>query len=87
MALGFPNRSRFYDEVHHAIRFWGHDEAMEAAFFIDEATLRKIEPAAAGDEASLLAAFDAHLERIHAAAQKVYGRGRKGSYDLQPSDF
>ena len=86
-VLSFPNQSRFYDEAHHVVRFWGHDSAMEAPFFIDEEALRKLEPAMTSDEAGLLGAFDAHLEKIHAAAAKVYGRGRKGSYDLQPSDF
>jgi hypothetical protein len=87
VALSFPNHSRFYDEAHHAIRFWGHDGAMEAAFFVDAATLLKVQTAEARDEAGLLAIFDANLERIHAAALKVYERGRRGSYDLRAGDF
>jgi len=86
-VLSFPNHSRFYDEAVHAVRFWGHDGAMEAAFFVDEDALTKIEPGVALDEAGLLAAFDAHREMIWAVAAKVYGRGRKGSYDLRRSDF
>ena len=85
--LSFPNHSRFYDEAVHAVRFWGHDGAMEAAFFIDEDALKKIQPGVVLDEAGLLAAFDAHREKIWAVAVKVYGRGRKGSYELRGSDF
>jgi hypothetical protein len=86
MALGFPNQSRHYDEAMHAVRFWGHDGAMEAAFFVGEQTLRKIQPGLSADEAGMLEAFDAHRELIHAAAVKLYARGRKGAYDLEPSD-
>jgi hypothetical protein len=87
MSLSFPNQSRHYDEVMHAVRFWGHDGAMEAAFFVGEQALRKIQPGASTDEAGMLEAFDAHRDLIYAAAIKIYGRGRKGAYDLQPSDF
>jgi Protein of unknown function (DUF1488) len=86
-VLNFPNCSRFYDGAVHAVRFWGHDGAMEAAFFVDEDALKKIQPDMALGEAGLLAAFDAHRELIWAVAAKVYGRGRKGSYDLRRSDF
>jgi hypothetical protein len=70
----------------HAVRVWGHDGAIEASFVIDEHLLTKIQPDAT-DEAGLLAAFDANRELIHRTAVKVYGRGRKGSYDLRPSDL
>jgi len=86
-VLSFPNHSRFYDEAVHSVRFWGHDGALEAAFFIDEDALRKIQPGVVLDEAGLLAAFDAHREMIWAVAAKVYDCGRKGSYDLRRSDF
>jgi hypothetical protein len=87
MALNFPNQSRHYDEAMHAIRFWGHDGAMEAAFFVGEQTLQKIRPGISTDVAGMLEAFDAHRDLIHAAAVRLYGRGRKGAYDLQPSDL
>jgi hypothetical protein len=35
----------------------------------------------------MLRAFDANRSRIQAAAVKVYARGRKGSYDVESSDF
>ena len=33
MLLSFPNQSRSYDATLRAVRFWGHDGAMEVAFF------------------------------------------------------
>ncbi len=87
MALNFPNRSRSYDATRRAVRFWGHDSAMEAAFFIDDAALQRIEPDTQPDEAALLRAFDANRDLIHAAAARLYGRGRRGSYQLTAADF
>ena len=83
MALRFPNESRSYDTTRRAVRFWGYDSAMEASFFIDEEALRHVQPGAAHDEAGLLRAFDNNRELICATAAKVYGHGRKGSYDGQ----
>lgn len=87
MAISFPNQSRSFDATRHAVRFWGHDGAMEASFFVNEDALKRIQPDMRFDEAGLLSAFDLNCERIHATAAKVYGRGRKGSYDLVPGDF
>ena len=39
------------------------------------------------DETGMLQAFDSNRSRIYAAAAKVYARGRRGSYDLERSDF
>lgn len=87
MSLGFPNESRFYDAAVHAVRFSGHDGALEAAFFVGEEALKRIQPDMPFDEAGLLNAFDLNRDRIYATATKVYKRGRKGSYDLLPEDF
>jgi uncharacterized protein DUF1488 len=87
MTLNFPNRSRSYDATRRAVRFWGHDSAMEAVFFVTEDALKRVQPDMRLDEAGLLGAFDAHRDAIHAAAAKVYARGRKGSYDLFGADF
>jgi hypothetical protein len=87
MTIQFPNESRYYDAALHAVRFWGHDGAMEAPFFVDEDALKQIQPGTDIDEAGLLSAFDLNRERIHAAAARVYDRGRQGSYDLRPADF
>ena len=32
--LNFPNRSRIFDPTRRAVRFWGHDSAMEWSFFV-----------------------------------------------------
>ena len=87
MTLNFPNRSRFYDATRRAVRFWGHDSAMEAVFFITEDALRRVQPGLRFNEAGLLSAFDANRDLLYAAASKVYARGRKGSYDLVSTDF
>ena len=87
MALSFPNHSRSYDSTRHAVRFWGHESAMEASFFITADALRRLEPGSLSNEESLLQTFDRHRALICATAEKVYKRGRKGSYDLVASDF
>ena len=44
MALSFPNKSRAFDATRRAVRFWGHDSAMEVAFFVTEDALKRVEP-------------------------------------------
>jgi hypothetical protein len=85
--LNFPNQSRIFDPTRRAVRFWGHDSAMEWSFFVTEEALKRLQPNLAGDEASLLLAFDANRAAIHAAAMKAYQRERKGSYELASKDF
>jgi hypothetical protein len=85
--IDFPNHSRSYDQTRHAVRFWGHDSAIEASFFIDEGALRKLQPDARSDESGLLNAFDSNRDLICAAAAKVYVRGTRGSYDLVAAHF
>ena len=87
MTLNFPNRSRFFDSTRRAVRFWGHDNAMEASFFVLEEALKQLRPDMRFDEAGLLSAFDTNRDLIYATASKVYARGRKGSYDLHSADF
>ena len=87
MPLNFPNPSRSYDPTRHAVRFWGHDSAMEASFFVSEDALTYIQPDVALDESGFLRAFDSNRDKICAAAAKVYVRGSKGSYDLAVADF
>jgi hypothetical protein len=87
MPLIFPNQSRSYDATRRAVRFWGHDSAMEVSFFVTEDALKRIQPGMRFDEAGLLGAFDANRDLIYATASKVYARGRRGSYDLVSSDF
>jgi hypothetical protein len=87
MTLRFPNQSRSYDLTRRAVRFWGHDSAMETSFFVNEDALKRIQPEMRFDEVGLLSAFDLNRKLICATAVKVYGRGHKGSYDLLPDDF
>ena len=87
MSLSFPNQSRSYDATLRAVRFWGHDGAMEVAFFVNEDALKRIEPSMRSDETGLLNAFDSHRRLICAAATKVYRRSRKGSYELTAADL
>ena len=86
-VLNFPNQSRVFDPTRRAVRFWGHDSAMEWSFFVTEDALKRLQPKMARDEASLLLAFDANRASIYAAAVKAYRRGRKGSYELVATDF
>jgi uncharacterized protein DUF1488 len=87
MTVNFPNQSRSYDATLRAVRFWGHDGAMEASFYVNEDALKRIQPGLRSDEAGILAVFDSHRDLIHKTAAKVYRRGRKGSYELTPADF
>jgi hypothetical protein len=85
--LDFPNSSRFFDTTRRAVRFWGHDSAMEWSFFVTEQALKRLEPNAARDEANLLRIFDTNRAKIYAAAKSAYERERKGSYELVATDF
>jgi hypothetical protein len=85
--LNFPNQSRFFDSTRRAVRFWGHDSAMEWSFFVSEDALKSIKPDMQRDEAAFLNAFDANRTLIYAAATKAYKRDRKGSYELVVADF
>jgi hypothetical protein len=85
--IDFPNHSRSYDATRRVVRFWGHDSAIEAAFFISQDALTRIQPDVRLDEPGLLNAFDANRERICAAAARVYVRGGPGWYDLGPTNF
>jgi uncharacterized protein DUF1488 len=85
--IQFPNHSRSYDQTRRAVRFWGHDSALETTFFIEEDALKRIQPDTHFDEAGFLQAFDCNRDEICAAAAKVYIRGSRGSYDLVAADF
>jgi hypothetical protein len=85
--IDFPNHSRSYDPTRRAVRFWGHDSAMEASFFIDEDALMRIQPDTHLDESGFLSAFDSNRDLICAAAARVYVRGSRGSYDLVAANF
>jgi Protein of unknown function (DUF1488) len=90
-VIDFPNHSRSYDTTRRAVRFWGHDSAIEASFFINEDALRRIQPDiqpdTRPDASGFLKAFDTNRDLICAAAAKVYVRGSRGSYDLVAANF
>ncbi|KMJ95141.1 DUF1488 family protein [Bradyrhizobium japonicum] len=85
--IEFPNHSRSYDRTRRAVRFWGHDSAIEASFFINENALKRIQPDIGCDEPGFLRAFDSNRDLICAAAAKMYVRGSRGSYDLVAANF
>ena len=87
MALSFPNHSRSFDATRRAVRFWGHDSAMETSFFVTEDALKRIQPDMRLDEDGLLGAFDSNRDLIYTAAANVYSRGRKGCYEVVAADF
>jgi hypothetical protein len=60
---------------------------MEIAFFISADALKRIQPDLRYDEDGIVSAFDANRDLIEDVAAKIYGRGRKGSYELGPTDF
>jgi len=76
MVLSFPNQSRFYDATRRAVRFWGHDSAMEAVFFVTEDALKRVQPGMRFGKAGLLSAFDANRDLIYAAAARVRVAGK-----------
>jgi hypothetical protein len=86
-VIDFPNHSRSYDPTRRAVRFWGHDSAIEASFFITEDALRRIQPDAHLDASGFLNVFDSNRDLICAAAAKMYVRGSRGSYDLVAANF
>jgi hypothetical protein len=87
LVIDFPNHSRSYDQTRRAVRFWGHDSAIEASFFISEDALKRIQPNSRGDELSILNAFDLNRDLICAAAARIYVLGSRGSYDLVAANF
>ena len=89
MKLTFPNPSCSFDASTNRVVFWGYDKVMEVSFFVGADALKKLCPEMNNAEAGLLKAFDAARKRIHAVAEEVYARGRKGSYAyvLAAADF
>jgi hypothetical protein len=85
--ITFPNESRSYDVTRQAIRFWGYYASMEASFFLELGALKMLQPDLKSNEPDLLTAFDRHRKSIYSAAQKVFARGRRGSYNIQAADL
>ena len=87
MSLIFPNPSRSFDATRDAVRFWGYDSAIECSFFVTRDALKRLVPGLSPNDPDLLTAFDTNREQICRAATKVYTRGRRGSYELDASNF
>jgi hypothetical protein len=89
MKLNFPNPSCSFDATKNRVGFWGYDSTIEVSFFVEVDALKKLCPEMGNAEAEFLEAFDAARKRIHAVAEEVYARGRKGSYAyiLAAADF
>ncbi len=51
---------------------------MEASFFVNADTLKRIKPDMPPDEAGLLSAFDSNRKLIYATAAEVYEHRRRG---------
>ena len=87
MAIDFPNQSRSYDAKHHCVRFWGHDDAREVSFIVEEGALTQIDRTTPQTEDGFLVAFDDNRDRIFKAARKVYSRRGSGFHALAAADF
>ncbi len=87
MAIKFPNPTRSYDQRRHGIRFAGHDDMREVSFSISEEALAQMNPQNGQDEDGFLDTFDFNRERILLVASRLYSRGNKTWYVLNPSDF
>jgi hypothetical protein len=87
--LNFPNPSCSFDVSKNRVEFWGYDNVIEISFFVGADVLKKLCPEMGNAEAGFLEAFDAAHKRIQAVAEKVYARGKKGSfaYVLAAADF
>jgi hypothetical protein len=87
MTLHFPNRSRSYDARNKRVRFWGHDSAMEVAFYLEETAIFQLAPETASEEEEILTAFDANWSRIMKTADRAYEGTHQYSHVLAAKDF
>jgi hypothetical protein len=87
MSLSFPNLSRSYDAARRRVRFWGHDNAMEVPFFIEEDALFRLKPKTRNSEDAMLSTFDEMRDQINAVARRVHAFDRRSFYVLMATDF
>jgi hypothetical protein len=88
MSLSFPTVSRSYDPDRRRVRFWGHDNAIEVPFFLEESALWVLYPNTQNTEDGILLAFDRARERIIEVAAKIYTPGKSRSfYTISASQF
>ena len=55
--LNFANPSRIFNPTRRAVRFWGHDSAMQWSFFVTEGALKRLQPNVERSEASCCSAL------------------------------
>jgi hypothetical protein len=88
MSITFPNRSRSYDESERRVRFMGYDGMFEVKFFVGIDTLAKALAAKLSSENEALSAFDNLRKKILEAAERVYGKSKRGNmFVLTPADI
>jgi hypothetical protein len=89
MSVNFPNPSRSFEASGNRVCFWGYDNVIEIAFFLEGDALKKLCPGMGDTEASFLKAFDSVKARIYEVADKVYMRGHKSTFShvLSAKDF
>lgn len=66
-----------YNATLHAVRFWRHDGAIEASFYVNEDALKRIQPELRPDEAGILDAFDANRIVTHMLLRRLIGEPAK----------
>lgn len=88
MTLAFPNPSRSFDATVNCVRFCGHDNAIEVAFFVQMDALSKLSPGVAETEAGMLGVFDSELKKIHKTATRLYEKAKRVYvFTLTSDDF
>jgi hypothetical protein len=89
MRVKFPNPSRSFEADGNQVRFWGYDNVIEIAFFVEEDALKKLCPGMGDTEAGFLKAFDSVRSKIYDVANRVYTQGHKRcfSHVLAAKDF
>ncbi len=85
--MNFPNPTRYFDGYKRCVAFQGHDAAREISFEVDVEALRVMSGGAGTGETALLAAFDAHRERIEKVAGKAWSRKKLSYIRLSEADF
>lgn len=81
--IDFPNHSRSYDATRRVVRFWGHDNAIEASFFISQDALTRIQPGVPLDESGLLNAFDANCEKMRRPPEFMFAEAGAGTISVR----
>jgi len=68
---GIADAPRIFDPTRRAVRFWGHDSAMEWSFFVTEGALKRLQP---------------NVERSEARSKQRWGWGAC-EYDAASDSF